>query len=122
MSILIGGRTFDCALAFGDNAERRCVWCGNGLTGRKVRWCGSDCPREWSRNHYWTDASKAARRRDGGCVRCGSTVRLEVNHITPILGRHAVSGCHHHLDGIETLCHDCHVATTAEQRANGAFA
>lgn len=41
--------------------------------------------------------------------------RLEVNHIVPILGKHAQPGCHHHLDGVETLCHGCHVRTTAQQ-------
>ncbi|HEX9995161.1 MAG TPA: hypothetical protein VGB14_19715 [Acidimicrobiales bacterium] len=40
---------------------------------------------------------------------------LEVNHINPVLGRHAVVGCHHHLDGLETLCHRCHVEETARQ-------
>lgn len=40
---------------------------------------------------------------------------LEVNHKVPILGRHGQFGCHHHLDGLETLCHACHVAETARQ-------
>lgn len=42
-------------------------------------------------------------------------VQLEVNHITPIMGRHAEFGCHHHLEGLETLCHRCHVQETARQ-------
>ena len=41
--------------------------------------------------------------------------RLEVDHITPILGKHSTVGCHHHLDGLRTLCHRCHLAVTAEQ-------
>lgn len=45
--------------------------------------------------------------------------RLEVNHKHPVLGRHSQSGCHHHLDGLETLCHACHLDTTAAQRAAG---
>lgn len=40
---------------------------------------------------------------------------LEVNHRTPILGRHHEFGCHHHVDGLETLCHACHVRETAVQ-------
>lgn len=40
---------------------------------------------------------------------------LEVNHIEPILGRHGQNGCHHHLEGIETLCHACHVTETNRQ-------
>lgn len=41
--------------------------------------------------------------------------RLETDHIEPILGRHGQGGCHHHLDGLRTLCHRCHLAATAEQ-------
>jgi len=41
--------------------------------------------------------------------------QLEVNHRTPVLGRHGTFGCHHHLDGLETLCHPCHLRETAEQ-------
>lgn len=42
-------------------------------------------------------------------------IALEVNHRTPILGRHGEFGCHHHVDGLETLCHRCHLDVTAEQ-------
>lgn len=48
-----------------------------------------------------------------------SDTQLEVNHITPILGRHKINGCHHHLDGTETLCRRCHLQTTALQRRLG---
>lgn len=65
------------------------------LTGR------DSYPRRW------------ARRRSVGTWR--RTVRLEVNHRTPILGRHGEFGCHHHVAGLETLCHDCHLDVTAEQ-------
>ena len=41
--------------------------------------------------------------------------RLEVNHRDPVLGRHGEFGCHHHLDGLETVCHPCHLDITAEQ-------
>lgn len=41
--------------------------------------------------------------------------QLEVNHLVPILGRHGEFGCHHHLDGLETLCHTCHLQETARQ-------
>lgn len=43
--------------------------------------------------------------------------RLEVDHVVPILGRHGQPGCHHHLDGLRTLCHGCHLTVTAEQFA-----
>lgn len=41
---------------------------------------------------------------------------VEVNHIVPRVGAGYWSGCHHHLDLLETLCHHCHVAVTTDQR------
>jgi 5-methylcytosine-specific restriction endonuclease McrA len=43
---------------------------------------------------------------------------VEVNHREPRLGGGYASGCHHHLDGLETLCHRCHLAVTAAQRTD----
>jgi 5-methylcytosine-specific restriction endonuclease McrA len=40
---------------------------------------------------------------------------LEVNHRVPRRGGGYHAGCHHHLDGLETLCHRCHVAETNAQ-------
>lgn len=40
---------------------------------------------------------------------------LEVDHITPILGRHGTFGCHHHLEGLRTLCYECHLQETNRQ-------
>lgn len=40
---------------------------------------------------------------------------FETNHVDPVLGRHGEIGCHHHQDGLEVLCHRCHVEVTAEQ-------
>jgi 5-methylcytosine-specific restriction endonuclease McrA len=64
----------------------------------------------------WTLASAAARKRDGNkCVRCGSTFPLEVNHIVPRKGMGYSNGCHHHLNGLETLCRPHHVVETTRQ-------
>lgn len=41
---------------------------------------------------------------------------VEVNHVEPRVGAGYGSGCHHHLDGLETLCHGCHAAVTTAQR------
>ena len=169
--LTIGRRVFDCALAFGDNTDGRCNWCGVELTGRQVRWCSPDHRDIFAIHHYWTDARAAALKRDARtCQRCGRSEQpedlwawrrflesirprphlrdvpdwrewttvtadwqaaddilraeerarsMEVNHKVPILGRHAEAGCHHHLDGLETLCHRCHVEVTATQRAAG---
>lgn len=43
----------------------------------------------------------------------------EVNHIMPVNGQRAAFDCQHHRDNLEVLCHSCHVATTATQRAAG---
>lgn len=75
-----------------------------------------NCDRD-NTEHDWALAKKAAKTRDGhACVTCGSTDRLEVNHIDPRRGQGYGKGCHHHLDNLETLCHDCHVLVTREQR------
>lgn len=67
--------------------------------------------------HDWTSAKKAAKERDNhSCLECGSKEKLEVNHIIPRRGQGYGRGCHNHLDNLETLCHDCHVVVTREQR------
>lgn len=108
-----------CPLAEGPFAPeaRRCDWCGGGLgDGRRRRWCSDVCAAAFGENHVWSVVRAAALARDRyACTKCGAGRALEVNHRVPILGRHAVTGCHHHLDGVETLCHDCHVVVTAEQ-------
>lgn len=40
---------------------------------------------------------------------------LEVNHIAPRNGQGYGWGCAHHLDGLETLCHQHHVEVTRDQ-------
>lgn len=41
---------------------------------------------------------------------------LEVNHVRPRRGKGYGSGCHHHLENLEVLCHQCHVDVTVAQR------
>lgn len=103
-----------------DGTPGVCVGCGTALTGRKRVWCSRDCEYRWVNQHYWSAARAAAKRRDGQkCVRegCGATTGLEVNHIEPRVGRGYGWGCWNHLSNLETLCHEHHLAVTAEQRA-----
>lgn len=102
--------------------ERRCDFCGKDLVGRRKRWCSDPCSKKWWTNHVYRMARKAAKRRDGyRCVKCGSRDKLEVNHIKPCLGAHAKKGCWHHLDNLETLCHEHHLEETKRQREAGMF-
>lgn len=120
-----------CALVPYARWRERCSGCGEPLVGRQRTWCSADCQEEYWRNHIWSWARTAALERDGNqCVKCGQKpvrrtpdhpdideIWLEVNHIDPLNGRGYHSGCWHHLSGLETLCHPCHVDVTNEQRA-----
>lgn len=114
-----------CSLAAGA-APLGCDWCGRTLTRRQRRWCSTLCENVFLVNHVWSEARARALRRDGYmCIQCGSPSKLEVNHIVPL--GYSVPGkadpysasCLHHLSGLETLCHDHHVMTTNQQRAEG---
>lgn len=99
-----------------------CGWCGKELPRSKDgsilhnrRWCLGH-GRSWWVNHGWTWARAEALKRDNyRCVRCESKHALEVNHIVPRRGAGYGNGCHHHLDGLETLCHECHGTETKRQ-------
>ncbi len=46
-------------------------------------------------------------------------LRLQVNHIQPLVGSYRGVTCMNHLSNLEVLCHQCHVAVTDEQRRLG---
>ncbi len=101
-----------------------CRWCGSALPARRRTWCSDTCSRTYSKNHWWPDARRAARRRDKyRCRRCQRRrtdgIKLEVNHVVRALGSHARVSCAHHLANLETLCNECHAVVTREQRAAG---
>ena len=97
-------------------ARRLCWLCGKPFPKGMRRWCSGACGDLFWANHGWTTARFQAIVRDGGaCVKCGGKHSLEVNHIVPLVGSGYENGCIHHLDGLETLCHDCHVAETTRQ-------
>jgi len=85
------------------------------------KWCCENHGIEYLENHHWSFAREAAVTRDRGrCVVPGCEERqgLEVNHIKPVNGNRS-NGCHNHLAGLETLCHEHHLQITAKQRAAG---
>lgn len=56
---------------------------------------------------------QALKRDNHQCVQCGSTERLEVDHI-----KNVASGGGHNLDNLQTLCKTCHKQKTrGEMRA-----
>lgn len=121
-----------CFLSRWRGDPKRCRWCDEPLTGRQRRWCSRECSLTYDRNHVWNVASRRRKTLDGDrCVECDGRTpaeafelaiergdyaharryrRIEVHHLTPILGRHGEIGCHHHLDGLRTLCGYHHVA------------
>jgi 5-methylcytosine-specific restriction endonuclease McrA len=127
-----------CPLTAWEGEHARCRWCNAPLEGRRTVWCSDEHATLFWRNHLWGNARVAAARRDGfRCVECGrrngdptelAALRprreqrtfLEVHHLEPVKGRHGQVGCHHHLDGLVTLCRDCHVAAHAALRTGGA--
>ena len=62
----------------------------------------------------WKALRLAAKRRDGWrCVRCGSRVGLEVDHIQPRERRPDLALV---LDNLATLCRSCHIQKTRAER------
>lgn len=132
-----------CILLPYDAAAGHCRVCGDKVAGGRRTWCGTECQEMYERNHYWQLARQAAVKRDKyRCVRCGWSIELgnllptgqyvfwsraillnrgesnwlEVNHIVPLVGAGYGTGCVHHVAGLETLCHKCHVQVTRRQR------
>ncbi|HLF77966.1 MAG TPA: hypothetical protein VJB57_10800 [Dehalococcoidia bacterium] len=109
--------------------------CRQPLPQRRTAYCSDQHGREFERNHVWSSARRAARRRARwACQRCGfkpaevrkdpdarksyarHELRLEVNHIEPLAGAYRGVTCLNHQSNLEVLCHRCHVTTTGEQR------
>lgn len=124
--------------------DRVCVRCGSDGRAPSETWCcvlEVLCPPpapprlvDWCRSHGWfpdhveaRDAWRAEARRLerpwqlAHAVLAKDRARhwLEVNHRVPCLGAHSENSCAHHLDGLEVLCHRCHVGETARQRSAG---
>lgn len=114
-----------CKVMIWDGDVNHCRACNRILTGKQKRWCSKACYAVPGENHSWGDARRAALRRDlfmcQNCGISGRNVKLEVNHIVPILGKHNENGCHHHQQNLETLCRPCHLEVTKQQREQGLF-
>ncbi len=120
-----------------DLTEKVCrlASCRAELPPRRTAYCSDKHAREFERNHVWLAARRAARRRARwACERCGfkpseirkdpearraytrHELRLEVNHILPLVGTYRTVSCLNHQTNLEVLCHRCHLVATREQR------
>lgn len=118
-----------------------CRQCGTPPEGRRTVYCSKPCQEQYDADHFWDDARYAALQRarvfsidrpvnprtgrrnavvlGRACARCGELDAREVNHIQPVNGDRRYFSCQHHQSNLEALCHECHVATTNEQRRLG---
>ncbi len=116
----------------------RLASCRAPLPPRRTAYCSEEHAREFERNHVWLHARRAARRRARwACERCGfkpseirkdpaarrafprHELRLEVNHILPLVGSYRTVTCLNHQSNLEVLCHRCHLTVTREQTGAG---
>lgn len=115
-----------CSRACVYEAHRRhglieCEWCGKSFkrSNRATRYCSARCYGDSMLSAFprkGKEFSKAVRRaikeRDNyACVVCGSTHRLEIDHIVPI-----ALGGDNSIDNGQALCHKCHRAKSLRQR------
>ncbi len=94
----------------------RCANCDKTLTGNQLYYCSEDSKTEFYSNHptsvKWNDIrSKAIERDNYKCVKCGKPAE-EVEHIKEIWE----NGPEFDLDNLQSLCHECHVLKTNENR------
>jgi 5-methylcytosine-specific restriction endonuclease McrA len=96
--------------------KRECANCGKQLTGNRIYYCSDDCKAEFYGNHptsvRWNDLRAKALERDHNlCVKCGRPAE-EVDHIKEIWE----GGPEFDLNNLQSLCHECHVLKTNENR------
>ena len=98
-------------------ATGRCLVCNGPLPKRAHKYCSREHAAEMLARYDYTAMTAAVLKRDGHkCIMCGSTRRLEVDHIVPISDRGSVLD----QDNCRTLCHQHHVEVTAEWRRSKA--
>jgi 5-methylcytosine-specific restriction endonuclease McrA len=83
-----------------------CLAC-HALThnGSYCRRCGWRARRKISTGWEWGQLRTTVHARDRACVRCGSTLGLQVHHRVAL-----VDGGSNQLDNLELLCGDCHAS------------
>lgn len=93
-----------------------CAGCGKKLEGNQIYYCSEDCKLEFYSAHptsvRWNDLRLQALARDRNtCAKCGKAAE-EVDHIREI----REGGPEFDLENLQSLCHECHVLKTNENR------
>lgn len=105
----------DTTCRFPGPAEGHCWACG---APTRARFCSTLCGQAYAREHVWTQARQDALERDWFvCVVCGGP-DVQVHHVEPLAdpSLYATPGCHHHPDGLVTLCRVHHREVHADLR------
>lgn len=109
----------------GENGRRFCRWCHAEVPKGRSSYCNDFCSLS---ANFGFSRFYALRRDNYKCTFCGNPgyvsghdphkirkdfpkAKLEVDHIVSVK-----DGGSHHTDNLRTLCHECHVKRTTEQR------
>lgn len=116
-----------CEIAYGDNPDARCAWCGARVPRGRRRWCSPSCSHAFAINHSWASArlaklaAAAYACEDPFCSVTEATGHVEVHHLrAPVGGRRRYAmGCHNHQDRLIVLCGGHHLNETRWERGKG---
>lgn len=112
------------ALSYYDNTDKSCRWCGGQLSGRRTRFCKSECQTEfWSRRNWGMLKTYVHKRDDWTCQMCrirrvGDFGKNHADHIVPV----SDGGDEFDPGNVRTLCVDCHKIVTKAWHAERARA
>jgi 5-methylcytosine-specific restriction endonuclease McrA len=98
----------------------RCVRCGRGPADLDAEL--EKAIRAATGGRDVSDHERLAFKRAVWAKQLRLDLSLEVNHIEPRRGAGYGFGCWNHQDNLITLCHKCHLQSTAQQRATGGIA
>lgn len=104
-------------LTVGPNGMNLCRWCATEVDSKRKTFCSPLCVHEWKLRTQQGYARSCVWERDTGrCALCpeviGKLGPWEMDHVVPV----AEGGGSCGLDGLRTLCRDCHKGVTAALR------
>lgn len=86
-----------------------CRVCGDSIKKPFRKYCSTKCSLDYQKCfETWTGTRNKIIARDKKCLKCGSTNKLEVDHIKALVN----GGDMWAEDNLRTLCHSCHLKKT----------